>query len=651
MLAVTPPSPYHPPPSETIGPTMLQQLRVASKSWVASVIIGILVLAFALWGVADIFRGGIDTVVAEVGSQTISSVQYDLQLKQQLRTLSQQTQTELTLEQAREFGLDRNVLDQAISRAALDDQGSRLGLTASVDTIRNEIRASNAFRGPDGAFDPLAFQRALQDAGMSEQGFVESTKADIARSQLIGATSEGILPPPGLARLLYDYVNEQRTIEYLVVTPEEAGQPAQPSQTDLEAYYKAHPDLFSAPEYRAFDFVDIGPEQVAADIKVTDDEVKAEYDAHRATYEKPEQRDVEQIVFPSKAEADAAAMRVKTSAEFTALARERKLSDADLKLGTFGAAGMDPRLSQAVFAVPEGGVTAPVQGPFGWVILRAAKVVPGENKTLEEVAETIREALVLARSEGRMTELANMFEDARGSGGSLADAAMKTGLMLHRVPAADRTGNTPEGAKADIPADPNFMATVYLTETGDDTDINRGPDGRYYALQVTGITPPAAKPLESVREEVREKFLAEARTKLLDAKVKEFVEAAKKDGSLAGVGRTLGHAPVKSMPLRRGQTDDVFSANVMAQIFGQPRASVITGPAGKGTGIVIARVTDVTHPEPDVSAAAYADFRRSASQQLAATAVDTLAAASRQRAGVSIHEATVKQVTGETAAQ
>ncbi|MSP95260.1 MAG: peptidylprolyl isomerase, partial [Alphaproteobacteria bacterium] len=102
---------------------MLQQLRVASKSWVATVIIGILVLAFALWGVADIFRGGIDTTVAEVGGQTVSSVQYDLQLKNQLRALSQQTQTDITLEQAREFGLDRNVLDQQISRAALDDQG------------------------------------------------------------------------------------------------------------------------------------------------------------------------------------------------------------------------------------------------------------------------------------------------------------------------------------------------------------------------------------------------------------------------------------------------------------------------------------------------------------------------------------------------
>ena len=630
---------------------MLQQLRVASKSWVASVIIGILVLAFALWGVADIFRGNIDTVVADVGSQQISSNQFDLMLKNQLRALSQQTQNEITLEQARQMGLDRNILDQSINRAALDDQSIKLGLTASTDAIRNEIRASNGFKGANGAFDPVAFQRALQDAGMSEENFVAATRADIARNQLISAASEGILPPAGLAKLLYDYVNEQRAVEYLVVTPEEAGPPPAPSQADIEAYYKANTAKFSAPEYRAFDFIDIGPEQVADDIKVTDEEIKAEYDAHRATYEKPETRDIEQIVFPSKDEADKAAARIKSAADFAAVARERKLGEQDLKLGTFAKTAMDARLSEVAFSAASGAVTAPVQGPFGWVILHVAKVSPGESKSLQDVTETIREALVLSRSDAKMVEVSNKFEDARAGGESLAQAAMKAGLMVHHIPGADRTGTAPEGSKTDIPADPNFIATVFTTEQGEDTDINRTRDGHYFALQVTGITAAAPKPLDSVREAVREAFLVDARKKQLDAKVAQLVAQAKQDGNLAGIGKTLGHAPVKAMPMARGKTDEVFSAAMTGQLFAQPKNTVLSAPAGMGTGIVIALATDVTHPEPDVSSPAYAQFRRTASQQLGVTAVDTLAAAARIRAGVNIHEATLKQVTGEAAAQ
>jgi len=161
---------------------MLQQLRKASKSPVATVVIGVLVLAFALWGVADIFRGGGDTVVADVGSSQISDMQYDTLVKNQIRQLSAQTQTEITMEQARAMGLDRNVLDQAIIRAALDEESKRLGLTASTAAIEAQVKAG--FQGGGGAFDPLTFQRALQESGYTVEGFYNLTGQDITRRQM-----------------------------------------------------------------------------------------------------------------------------------------------------------------------------------------------------------------------------------------------------------------------------------------------------------------------------------------------------------------------------------------------------------------------------------------------------------------------------------
>src|SRR5665213_1815766 len=167
-LAVTTLTSYHPPLFKTIGFDMLQQLRAASKSWVASVIIGILVLAFALWGVADIFHGGNDDVVADVGGAEISADQYDVEMKNQMREVSDQTKTQITLDQAKAMGLDKNVLQNAISRTALDEVGRRMGLVASQESVAAQIRNSNAFRGTDGAFDPNRFQQTLQQSGLSE---------------------------------------------------------------------------------------------------------------------------------------------------------------------------------------------------------------------------------------------------------------------------------------------------------------------------------------------------------------------------------------------------------------------------------------------------------------------------------------------------
>jgi len=221
-------------------------------------------------------------------------------------------------------------------------------------------------------------------------------------------------------------------------------------------------------------------------------------------------------------------------------------------------------------------------------------------------------------------------------------------LPLRHVAAADRQGITPEGGKAEIPAQPEFMTQVFQTESGEESDLFTTDDGQTFAVKVDAITPPAVKPLASVREEVRTAFLVDARAKLLQTKIQAFSDQAMKDGNLIGVGKALKHAPVMSMPLRRNQTDDVFSAEVLGQLFGSPQGTIITGPAGRGSGYVIARVVKVTQTEPDVTAVDYANYRKTASDQLGDTAVDSLAAAARQEAGVTVHQQTLQRVLGET---
>jgi len=627
---------------------MLQQLRVASKSWVASVIIGILVLAFALWGVADIFRGGPDNVVADVGGTSITDTEFDLQLKTELRQISAQTRTELTMEQAKAIGLDKTVLDTVISRTALDEQAKKLGLIASQQTVETQIKTADAFRGADGAFDFARFAQALRDSNMTEQMFVAATGKDIARAQLLDALTDGVAAPPGLARLLYDFVSEERVAEYLIVTPEEAGQVPEPTQAELEAFHKAHGTQFSSPEYRALDYVQIAPDQVSGEIQVSDADLKAEFDANKATYEKAEQREIEQLAFPSKDAADTAAMKIKTAADFAAVAKERGLKDQDVKLGTLAANGLDPKLSAAVFALPEGGVTSPVQGPFGWVILHAAKVISGETKTFEDVKDLLKTNLTKSRAAAKLTEIANKFEDGRGSGDSLAEAAMKEGLMVHHVAATDRQGMTPERSESEVAKIPLLLERAFQTETGEESDLFQSEDGLYFALKMDGVTPPAVRPLESVREEVREAFVAEKRNQLLAAKVKTLADEGTKTKSLAAAGKSLGHAPLTSQPLKRNEMSEVFSAQLLNQLFSNPAGVAVAATAATaGKGVVIAQVTKVLHPEPDLSSAAYVNFRRSAAQQLGLTTVDTVAAAAKKQVGVTVHQETLQRVLGD----
>jgi len=192
------------------------------------------------------------------------------------------------------------------------------------------------------------------------------------------------------------------------------------------------------------------------------------------------------------------------------------------------------------------------------------------------------------------------------------------------------------------------MDQVFQTETGEESDLFSTEDGASYAVKVTGITPPAIKPVDQVREQVREGYLKDTREKALQTKVQAFADQAMKAGSLVEVGRTLRRAPTTTMPLKRLQTDDVFSTELSKQLFAATPGTVVTGPAAKGGGYVIARVAKVERPEPDVSGTEYGTFRQTAGQELGATAVESLAAAARKDAGVNVHQATVSRVLGET---
>jgi hypothetical protein len=113
----------------------------------------------------------------------------------------------------------------------------------------------------------------------------------------------------------------------------------------------------------------------------------------------------------------------------------------------------------------------------------------------------------------------------------------------------------------------------------------------------------------------------------------------------------LGRPLLTSQPLKRDEMSDVFSPNLLNLLFTNQAGTAIAGTEPKSENVVIARVTKVLHPEPDLSSAVYSNFRREIAQQLGITTVDTVAAAARKQAGVTVHQATVQRVLGDTPQQ
>ena len=626
---------------------MLTWMRKLSQTWLSSLFMGGLALSFGLWGINDIFRGSVSDSVAEIGSTSISQQAFQEQYRKDLDQFRRQTGQSLTPEQARAQGFGEQALQGMIGRVALDNIAAELGLTETDAAVVQRIQADPSFAGPLGTFDKETFEGRIAQAGYSEQSFIQTMRSDLTRLQLITPLTAGVDVPLPLLRAIFAEGNEVRAAQYVVVTPQAAGQIPPPTDAQLAAYVKAHPDKFSTPEYRDVEYAYIGPEDVASEIHVTDDQIRTAYEQAKDTYVVPEKRDLEQMTFGSLADAAATLAKIKAGQSFDAVGAARGLKPADLSLGTRVAADLDKARAAAAFALPVNGTSDPVKGDFGYVLLHVSAITPGSTKTLADATPELKKQLTDQLAGAKLADVANAYTDAlgaaSGSSNEVATAAKQAGMQSGHIAAIDRNGLGPDG-KPVGPAGDEFRAQVFAADIGEAGDPFESKDGHYFAIKVDGVVPPKLKPLDQVRADATAAWTAEQSAALLRAKAESLATDANRTQNLTAAAAAV-HASVQSSPaLTRRTADDTFSADLVRAIFTAAPGAAVIGPLGKGDGLVIARVTGIAHPS--LPQGFERQGQQIVSQQFADDLVQSFETAARTKEHVTIHRDMADKVTG-----
>lgn len=175
---------------------MLEGLRVASQNWIGrtimAIVMGVIVVSFAIWGVGDVFRGMTAQRLARVGSGEITVDAYRNAYQMELRRIQQKLRRAVTNQEARQAGLDQQVLERLVLETALDQKARALGLASSDQTTQQLLAQEKVFQGADGKFDPERFKQIARDAGFSERGFVTEEKAAYIRRMLSDVVIAGV---------------------------------------------------------------------------------------------------------------------------------------------------------------------------------------------------------------------------------------------------------------------------------------------------------------------------------------------------------------------------------------------------------------------------------------------------------------------------
>jgi len=581
---------------------MLRGIHKASSTWlgksVLAVIMGFLVISFAVWGIGDIFRGFGQSSAIEVGDTEISTRELQDYYNDQLRLISRRLGRPLTPAQARALGIDQQVLGQLVADTAFNQDAKQLRLAVTDAEVARRITSDPNFAGPDGQFDRRRFEDIINRAGYTEGRFVAEQRNVMLRRQIAQSLAGELTVPTTAKKAINRFQNETREISYLMLGPAQAGDVPAPDAETLTQYFADHKALFRAPEYRKIVLLPLSPSDIAKVDAVSDAEAKTYYEQHKSDFGRPEKRELSQIVFSNEQEAKAARERIDKGLSFADLAKERGLKDTDTAIGTVAKTGIiDPAIADAAFALKSGEVSQPVKGQFGTVLLKVGKIEPGEQKTYEQVAAQIKQTLAENRAKVEIETLRDKIEDERAAGSTLIETGKKLGLKTRAVDAIDRSGRDPAGQPVkDLPTQPNVVASAFATDVGVDDEALQLPAGGYIYFSVTGITPSRERKLDEVKDKVVERWRNDEIAKRLKTKSDDMVAKLKTGTTLAELASADGLTVQSASDLQRGKPAGFLPASVVEAAFRTPQDAVAAAQGKSETERTVFRVTGVTDP-------------------------------------------------------
>jgi peptidyl-prolyl cis-trans isomerase D len=579
------------------------------------ILLGMLILGLAGFGIGN-FGGGI-TSMGRVGETEIDVNDYARALQQRLRSASQQAGRTVSVAEARETGLDRQVLVQVVASAALDEEARKRGISVGDARVAQAIRDMPAFQGLSGGFDRQAYEFTLDQNGLNPEGFERDVREGAARDLLQGAVIGGVAAPTTFADTLIGFLAERRSFVWTPITASAlAAAPADPGTETLRAFYDANPDQFEAPETRAITYVLLSPEMMRAEITLPEETLRRAYEDRIDEYVQPERRIGYRLVMPTQEAADQAM--------------------ADLASGATSFDDLPAAAADAVFGLEDTGDVGPIATDLGPAIYRVAAILNPREVPFEDVRDELFDELALDEARRAVADEIEPLNDLVASGATLEEIASETPAVLET---AEITPDLAEG----IAGYPAFREAVQTQDVGDFPELIELDDGGVAALRVDEIRPPQVPPFEEIEADVRDAWIADATQKAVQAQA-ETVKALLDGGTRpASLGLSL-----QSEELTR----DAFIAGVpqffLPSVFEMQADGVwqiIEGPDAS----YLVRLDAILPPDETDPAVDFLPglLQREADQGFALDIFDAYATAVQAEAGLQLDQAAVNAVLSQ----
>lgn len=507
---------------------MLQIIRDRSQGVFAWIIVGMITVPFALWGINSYFGGGGDDSIAEVDGAKISPRQVQSAYQQQRDRLQQMFGGKIPENLFSEEVMKSQILQQLIEKEVLIKAASDNGMRIGDQQLADTITGIDAFY-VDGKFDSAQYERVLARQGMSPRLFEQRIRRDLISTQLTDAVvnTEFTLDSEVDAQLRLQ--QQQRDIGYMVVAIDKFEKGIEVSVEESRSYFDSNSARYMQPEQVKIDYLELNAASITSGITVDEEEKRQRYESQKLNFRTAEERKARHILIQAGSSAtdaevnearvkiEALLQRINSGEDFSELAKAESQDPGSAKkggdLGFFGLGVMDKAFEDAAFTLQKGMVSGVVQSAFGFHIIKLDDIKGGETKSYEQVAAELEREIKNERAAeiffDKAEQLASLTYEQPDT---LSMAAEQLQLEIKSSAYFARAGGS------GISSDPKITTAAYSEDVlarGNNSETIELGENHLIVLRINDHQPEALRPFAEVMADIetslkREKAQAKA---------------------------------------------------------------------------------------------------------------------------------------------
>ena len=574
---------------------MLDLLRKNATGPLGIALIILLVFAFSIWGVGDIFRGYNANILAKIGDRELNAQNYLFNFNREVNRISNQLERIVTTEEAINSGLHYQILDRSLVELSANAASDEIGLIASDDAIKKRILSTNAFKNAFNQFDRNIFEQIIRQNGLTEDSFLVLERDSHVLSQLSKSVFRDINPPSALNNLLFRYQFERRNVDYIIISPDEISQEDEVDKNEIEIFYNENINLYKTEETRDFSVISLNVSTLSKLENVSDEEINIFYEDNKYNYYEPEKRSYYLIPYFSNEDAIKALENYNSNGDIEKILIDRNLNinDVDQGLITFDD-GISESVSETAFNASLNQLSGPTESPFGPSLIYVNEIISEKEIKIEEIKDQIIIDIQKDKAKDKVYSLYGEIEDLRAEGKTLEEIAEEKSLSIESFQNINDVGQRIDGSIIKNPSLEELINLIFLNDVDEDLEPYEDNEGNLNFFRIDNINYSQQIPINEAMESIRLSILENKSIENVKTKSKEIFDRLKEyNNNLDFISDENDLAIATSGILSRTSSNEIFTSKALSEIFKTEKGSSFIVNAAIGNSIVIGKVSNI----------------------------------------------------------